>query len=303
MPAKTGAPHELPYNLQGDKPPSLEAITKPLAERVHERLDAIDLSQLEVPGGTADDGKLVIVKDGAAAYSAMKGDATIAEDGTLSIGVKKIITEMLADLGVTTAKMANNSVTLAKIAEALGLTDAYIAAANKDGAAGTPSMRTLGTGSKQAVAGNDVRLVPTGALLPAALAAAPEGWLLCNGAAISRTTYSALFAAIGTAYGAGNGSTTFNVPDLQGRVAVGKGTHADVDALGESDGEGTVSNRRVKHAHPVSGATAKNTAAIAVQGPAAPGLAAAPENHSHTFSVTSDAAGPSFLVVNYIIKT
>src|SRR4051812_35317193 len=43
------------------------------------------------------------------------------------------------------------------------------------------------------------------------------GWLYCNGAAISRTTYEALFSAIGTAYGTGNGSTTFNLPDYRGR--------------------------------------------------------------------------------------
>lgn len=49
----------------------------------------------------------------------------------------------------------------------------------------------------------------------------PTGWLECDGRAISRTTYSALFAAIGTTYGAGDGSTTFNVPDMRGEVARG----------------------------------------------------------------------------------
>lgn len=49
----------------------------------------------------------------------------------------------------------------------------------------------------------------------------PEGWLLCNGASVSRTTYSRLFAKIGTKYGAGNGSTTFNLPNLDGRVLQG----------------------------------------------------------------------------------
>jgi microcystin-dependent protein len=53
-------------------------------------------------------------------------------------------------------------------------------------------------------------------------AAAPAGWLLCNGSAVSRTTYAALFAAISTVYGVGDGSTTFNLPDLGGRVTAGK---------------------------------------------------------------------------------
>jgi microcystin-dependent protein len=64
-------------------------------------------------------------------------------------------------------------------------------------------------------------LMPSGAIIAYAAAAAPTGWLLCNGAAVSRTTYAALFAAIGTSYGAGDGSTTFNVPELRGRVPAG----------------------------------------------------------------------------------
>jgi microcystin-dependent protein len=48
---------------------------------------------------------------------------------------------------------------------------------------------------------------------------APSGWIMCDGAAVSRTVYAGLFAAIGTAYGAGDGSTTFNLPDFRGRFA------------------------------------------------------------------------------------
>lgn len=63
---------------------------------------------------------------------------------------------------------------------------------------------------------------PSGVVLPYAGAAAPSGWMLCYGQAVSRTTYAALFTAIGTAYGVGDGSTTFNLPDLRGRVPGGK---------------------------------------------------------------------------------
>lgn len=51
----------------------------------------------------------------------------------------------------------------------------------------------------------------------------PSGWLICRGQAVSRTTYAKLFAAIGTTYGNGNGSTTFNLPDLRGRTPIGVG--------------------------------------------------------------------------------
>lgn len=64
--------------------------------------------------------------------------------------------------------------------------------------------------------------LPAGVVAPFAGATAPTGWLLCYGQAVSRTTYAALFAAIGTTYGAGDSSTTFNLPDLRGRVAAGK---------------------------------------------------------------------------------
>jgi microcystin-dependent protein len=61
-----------------------------------------------------------------------------------------------------------------------------------------------------------------GLVIPyAPTAAPPTGWLLCTGQAVSRTTYAALFAAIGTTYGSGDGSTTFNVPDMRGRFPAG----------------------------------------------------------------------------------
>lgn len=104
-----------------------------------------------------------------------------------------------------------------QVLEDTGLTDENIAAA-------------------AAIAGSKVLAVPSGLLAPYVGSSAPTGWLLCDGTAVSRTTYAALFAIIGTAYGVGDGSTTFNLPDLRGRVPVGKGTHADVDTLGESDG-------------------------------------------------------------------
>lgn len=62
----------------------------------------------------------------------------------------------------------------------------------------------------------------TGTILDFAGTTAPNGWLLCYGQAVSRTTYPNLFASIGTTYGAGDGSTTFNLPDTRGRAVIGK---------------------------------------------------------------------------------
>lgn len=97
-------------------------------------------------------------------------DSTVPGDGT-----------------ITTAKLVDGNVTLAKLAAAV-----------------------------QAL------LVPTATVSPFAGTSEPTGWLFCYGQAISRTTYAALFAAIGTTYGVGDGSTTFNLPDLRGRVVAGQ---------------------------------------------------------------------------------
>jgi microcystin-dependent protein len=73
---------------------------------------------------------------------------------------------------------------------------------------------------------------PPGIMSPYAGLEAPDGWLLCHGQAVSRTTFAALFDKIGIAWGAGNGATTFNVPDMRGR------TFAGIDNIG-----GTAANR------------------------------------------------------------
>lgn len=70
--------------------------------------------------------------------------------------------------------------------------------------------------------------VPTGAICYFATTAIPTGWLLCNGSNVSRTTYAALFAAIGTKFGTGNGSSTFTLPNLDERFIEGTTTTADV---------------------------------------------------------------------------
>ena len=90
---------------------------------------------------------------------------------------------------------------------------------------------------------------------------APTGWLLCLGQEVPIASYGELYTAIGTNYGAltngsgAAGSTHFRVPDLQGRVAVGKGTHSSVGALGENDGT-ALNNRRPAHSHSGSATTA-----------------------------------------------
>lgn len=86
------------------------------------------------------------------------------------------------------------------------------------------------------------QMIPSGMLMPTARvvtapAVIPPGWLLCDGSAVSRTQYAALFAAIGTTYGVGDGNATFNLPNLKGKVIVGQdAAQTEFDGLGESGG-------------------------------------------------------------------
>lgn len=85
---------------------------------------------------------------------------------------------------------------------------------------------------------------PVGSISGYAGSSAPSGWLLCYGQAISRTTYASLFSALGTTYGSGDGSTTFNIPDLRGRVIAG------VDNMG-----GSAANRITAAGSGITGTT------------------------------------------------
>jgi microcystin-dependent protein len=115
--------------------------------------------------------------------------------------------EALADSTLTTSsgKLKVNIITSTQLA-----TSSVTANAIADGAV------------NQAKTNNS--LIPSGAIMAFAMNGAPTGWLAANGTAVSRTTYSNLFSTIGTTYGAGDGSTTFNLPNLSGIFVSGSGS-------------------------------------------------------------------------------
>jgi microcystin-dependent protein len=82
------------------------------------------------------------------------------------------------------------------------------------------------------IKGETGTVTPVGTILPWSQATAPNGFLKCDGSAVSRETYSALFEVIGTTYGSGNGSTTFNIPDLTSRTMVAANTTTTVGQAG-----------------------------------------------------------------------
>lgn len=116
-------------------------------------------------------------------------------------------TVAVADDEITTPKILDLNVTAAKLASTLDLSSKTVT---------LPATIAL----------------PAGAVMAFAMNTAPTGWLACNGAAVSRSTYSALFSAVSTTYGNGDGSTTFNLPDLRGYFVRGSGTNSDGTAAG-----------------------------------------------------------------------
>ena len=150
---------------------------------------------------------------------------------------------------------------------------------------------------------DNIQTVPSGVITAFAGSTAPSGYILCDGSAVSRTTYSALFAVIGTTYGAGDTTTTFNVPNLKGKVAVGRdSSQAEFDTLAETGGEKAVTLTTAQipshnHSSFIFGSGSGNS-----------GLGAT--TIANTNTTTGDTGGGQahnnlqpYLVINYIIKS
>lgn len=170
----------------------------------------------------------------------------------------------------------------------------------------TPTVST-DAATKAYVDGISASAAPTGAVVAYGGGSAPTGWLVCDGSAVSRTTYLALFTVVGAAFGAGDGTTTFNLPNLAGRTAIGAGTGVSLTArslaqIGGAESVVLTVAQLAAHSHVYRWGTA------AGGGPGPDGESAIGDN---TNSASSDTAGtnaphenmPPWLVLNYIIKT
>ena len=169
-------------------------------------------------------------------------------------------------------------------------------------------------------------LMPTASLMPYAGTSAPTGYFLCDGSAKSRTTYSALFGIIGTTYGVGDGSTTFNIPDLRGRVIAGQddmgGTSANrlttaksgingdnLGAFGGLEDHTLTEAEMPSHTHDVTtGSGSNNQNGTPGNAPKGSNLSS-PTLGQYSNGATSTGGGESHnnvqptIILNYIIKT
>lgn len=103
-------------------------------------------------------------------------------------------------------------------------------------------------------------VIPPGTIAPFGGGIVPTGWLLCDGSTVNRTTYSALFEAVGTVHGEGNGSTTFHLPDYRGRFLRG------ADDMGTGAADRDVSDRTPSNIGGASGPTVGSVQSDAMQG-------------------------------------
>ena len=165
--------------------------------------------------------------------------------------------------------------------------------------------------------------IPTGCIIPWSDTSIPTGFLECNGQAVSRSTYATLFAIVATTYGAGNGSTTYNVPDLKDNVALGRSNSAALASTGGANTVGSTGNvggstanatlteaQLASHTH--SSANTSNiggapNSQITTRPSGSSGSAGSGTGHSHNMSATftgdSTSVVQPYLTILYVIKT
>lgn len=211
---------------------------------------------------------------------------------------------------------------------------AYILANN---AIATAMIQDAAVTAAKLAASVQAALVPSGSVLPFAGSSAPTGYLLCDGSAVSRSTYSALYAVIGVTHGQGDNSTTFNLPDYRGRFMRGvdgaQGRDPDRasrtamatggntgDNVGSIQGHSFQTHTHIQDAHahayvkgPIDGSSASNGIMGANYGGSPATMSGAilsntatNQNASATGThaqASSNETRPVNVYVNYIIKT
>ena len=183
---------------------------------------------------------------------------------------------------VVTGKLAINATAVTSTAAELNLLDGDTSVGSSITVADADGVVVNDGGTMKSVPASDFRtyIMPAGSVIPYAGTSAPTGFLFCDGSAVSRTTYATLFAVIGTTYGAGDGSSTFALPDLRGRVVAGK------DNMG-----GSSANNLTDQSGGLNGDTLGDTGGSETHTLTTAQLA----SHTHSFSDTDSITAMTFL--------
>lgn len=238
----------------------------------------------------------------------------------ISIGIISLIfvgavyaDDMIVDYSDNSLPILNDA--LQKINKELGNTHS-IPSGGTTGQALTKSSAT-----NYAASWTTINSVPTGGVIPYAGSTAPTGYLICDGTAVSRTTYSALFAITSTTYGVGDGSTTFNLPNLKGRTVTGvgqgstyangvdaAGTNFALAAVGGMEKHKLVTAELAAHNHAIwlEGGNAGHASLDATTGSTFVGAAYTASYTSFIDSAGSDTAHNNlapYMAMNWLIKT
>lgn len=255
----------------------LRVTAQSVLDAVSAAIATVDLTDFGVTASAAELNKLSGVTASAAELNIMDGvTATTAElnilDGVTAtasdinklVGVTSSVAELnildgvtatasdinkLSGLTASTAelnKLSGVTATTSELNKLAGLTASTAELNKMTGVTATTAEINYLSGVTSSIQTqiNSFATFPAGAIIAYGGTSAPSGWLLCDGTAVDRTTYATLFGVIGIAYGSGNGSTTFNIPDLRGRVPAGK------DDMG-----GAAANRLTGTSGGVAGAT------------------------------------------------
>lgn len=238
----------------------------PNTERSHSFSDGLFIPDMQFNVTPGPAGTILQNKSGTAAYGIdSSGKPTVTSSAEIVLTAPQISAN--GDMGITsggkTVSMSSGNVTI-------GGTPS-----NSSHAATKGMLDNAVSSINTTITNLQPKLSPAGQIAMFAMTSPPTGWLKCNGAAVSRTTYSDLFAAIGTTWGSGDGSTTFNVPDMRGRFARalddGKGidsgrsiattqasqnkSHTHTGTTGTQSANhshsGTTGTQSADHAHPI----------------------------------------------------
>lgn len=252
------------------------------------RITSISAPDISVNIATGTHGTLQVARGGTAATTAADARTNLGAAATSHTHAQADVTNLTSDLAAKKTDSMSTNKLLGRGTAGAGVIEEITLGTNL-----TLSGTTLNAASGSSTS------APSGTIAMWGAAAAPTGWLLCTGTAVSRATYSTLFAVIGTTFGIGDGTNTFNLPDLQQRFPLGKGSTGTGSTLGGTGGA-------IDHVHTVDppNSTTGTPSATTVKG--GTGGSTATSTHTHDIDIAAFNSGPNnppYLVLHFIIKT